>query len=198
MRALLIPLLLLIACGATGALEIHVSATGSDDQPGTAAAPVKTLEAARVLARPHAGKEPVTILVGDGVHYLDRTLVLNAGDSGSREAPVVYRAEHEGGAVISGGVPLDLRWAPYRDGIVKAPVPADLEIDQLFVDGERQPMARYPNHDPAKTDVPYRGAAADAISPGRAARWSDPAGGYIHALHAARWGGYHFLIITAA
>jgi hypothetical protein len=40
----------------------------------------------------------------------------------------------------------------------------------------------------------YQGYAADAFSPERAARWADPAGGYIHAMHAARWGGYHYRI----
>jgi hypothetical protein len=51
-------------------------------------------------------------------------------------------------------------------------------------------MARYPNYDPKK--LPYNGFAADAFSPKRAARWSDPTGGYIHAMHKQHWGGYHY------
>jgi len=47
----------------------------------------------------------------------------------------------------------------------------DVQFDQLFVNGVRQIMARYPNYDPAKKDVPYRGSAADAISPERVAKW---------------------------
>ncbi|MBT3294856.1 MAG: PDZ domain-containing protein [Verrucomicrobia bacterium] len=53
-------------------------------------------------------------------------------------------------------------------------------------------MARYPNYDPAIK--PYDGYAADAFSPDRAAGWADPAGGYIHAMHAHHWGGYHYRI----
>jgi hypothetical protein len=53
-------------------------------------------------------------------------------------------------------------------------------------------MARYPNFDPNAR--PYNGAAADAFSPQRAARWADPIGGYIHAMHCAHWGGYHYRI----
>jgi hypothetical protein len=64
--------------------------------------------------------------------------------------------------------------------------------DQLFVDGERQPLARDPNFDPAERH--FNGWASDAISPARAARWKDPRGGFIHALHAAEWGGMHYVI----
>ena len=64
--------------------------------------------------------------------------------------------------------------------------------DQLFVNGERQPLARYPNFDPKERH--FNGWADDAFSPQRAARWSDPRGGFIHALHAAEWGGMHYVI----
>ena len=58
------------------ALEIYVSPAGSDNQPGTLRAPVRTLEAARALARARAGRDRVTIIVQDGIYYLDRPLVL--------------------------------------------------------------------------------------------------------------------------
>ena len=67
-----------------------------------------------------------------------------------------------------------------------------LEIDQLFVEGQRQIMASYPNYDPEVR--PYGGFAADAFGRERAARWADPTGGYIHAMHRAEWGGYHYRI----
>jgi hypothetical protein len=176
------------------ALEIHVAPTGSDNQPGTAAAPARTLEAARKLARAKAGQEPVTITVADGIYYFDQPLVLTSEDSGKAGAPVVYRAAHEGKAILSGGVPLKLQWQPYKGGIVQAKTPPGLQFDQLFVNSVRQVMARYPNYDRAKTDAPYRGSAADAISRERAARWADPAGGYIHAMHPSLWGGFDYEI----
>ncbi|MDZ7620869.1 MAG: right-handed parallel beta-helix repeat-containing protein, partial [Patescibacteria group bacterium] len=70
--------------------------------------------------------------------------------------------------------------------------PASLAIDQLFVDGRQQRMARYPNFDP--NVAIYNGYAADAFSKQRAANWKTPIGGYIHAMHRAHWGGYHYLI----
>ncbi|MBI5834118.1 MAG: PDZ domain-containing protein [Armatimonadetes bacterium] len=67
-----------------------------------------------------------------------------------------------------------------------------MTIDQLFVDAVREPMARYPNYD---AKVPHFGGwAEDAFSPERAARWADPAGGYIHAMHVHEWGDYHYRI----
>lgn len=75
---------------------------------------------------------------------------------------------------------------------MKAAAPPDLASDQLFVNGRRQPLARYPNFDPQVAI--YNGYAADAISPARVARWADPAGGFIHMMHGAMWGGYHYVI----
>lgn len=176
------------------ALELHVSPKGRDNNPGTPNAPLATLAAARDAARQAAGKEAVTVQVGDGIYYLPETLVFTPEDSGSTEFPVVYRAMNEGKAVLSGGSELKLEWKPYRDGIFQAATPEGWEIDQLFIDGKSRRMARYPDFDAAKKTDAYQGYAADAFSKERAARWADPAGGYIHAMHASRWGGYHYRI----
>ncbi|MFT7644309.1 MAG: hypothetical protein ACI9G1_006076, partial [Pirellulaceae bacterium] len=93
---------------------------------------------------------------------------------------------------VSGGQALDLEWSPFKDGVFQTTPPSGLEIDQLFINGTRQHMARYPNFDP--TVRHFNGYAADAFSKERAAKWSDPAGGYIHAMHRAHWGGYHYRI----
>jgi hypothetical protein len=66
------------------ALDIHVSPQGSDNYPGTLAAPVKTLEAARKLAQLKAGRELVTITVADGIYYFDKPLVLTSARDLSR------------------------------------------------------------------------------------------------------------------
>ncbi len=176
------------------AAEIHVSPAGTDKNPGTLAAPLRTLAAARDAARKFAGKESVVVHVADGVYYLPETLAFTPADSGTAGRPVIYQAEREGGAILSGGLKLDLKWEPYRDGIFKAATPVGLNIDQMFINGKNQRMARYPNYDPNKPTDPYQGYAADAISKERAARWADPAGGYIHAMHAALWGGYEYRI----
>lgn len=174
--------------------DVYVSPDGRDSNSGMKEAPLASIVAARDAARAVAKEEGVTIHVADGVYYLPETLVFTAADSGTAERPVVYRAENEGGAVLSGGSKLELTWMPYKDGIFQAETPAALMIDQLFVDGTNQRMARYPNYDANLKAKPYQGYAADAFSKERAERWADPTGGYIHAMHRSSWGGYHYQI----
>ncbi len=176
------------------ALDLYVSPDGSDSNSGTEAKPLASLAAAQEKARAYAGKESVTVNVDDGVYYLPETLVFTPEDSGTKMYPVAYRAVNEGGAILSGGSELKLKWKSHKDGIFKAKTRAGLVIDQVFVDGKNQRMARYPNYDAAKKAEPYQGYAADAFSKERAAGWADPTGGYIHAMHAKRWGGYHYQI----
>jgi len=176
-------------------VDLYVSPDGSDAFVGTTKAkPFASLEKARDAARSLAGKNPVTVHVADGVYYLPEALTFGPEDSGSAKHPIVYRAAHEGGAVLSGGSKLELEWTSYQDGIFMAKTPKEWEIDQLFVNGTAQRMARYPNYDPKKKTVAYQGYAADAFSKERTANWVDPAGGYIHAMHSVQWGGYHYRI----
>ncbi|MDB2607084.1 peptide-binding protein, partial [Zobellia sp.] len=176
------------------ALDIYVSPNGSDSNRGTKNRPLATFVAAQKKARAFAGKESVTIYFADGVYYLPETIVFDPDDSGTEKHPILYRAQNEGGAVLSGGMKLELTWKPYKDGVFKAKTPKGIVIDQVFVDGLNQRMARYPNYDASKKTDAYQGYAADAFSKERAARWKNPKGGYIHAMHSKRWGGYHYII----
>jgi hypothetical protein len=156
------------------AAEIHVKPDG----------PIHTLAEAQAEARKNPSS---TVIVHGGTYYLPQTLVFTPADSGTS-----YVAASGESPVISGGMKLDLHWQPYKDGILQAKVPAGMTFDQLFVNDKQQTMARYPNYD--STAVIFNGTAADAISPERARRWADPAGGFIHALHKARWGSFDFMI----
>ena len=174
--------------------DFYVSPTGDDANIGTRDKPLATLAAARDAVREFAGKESVTVHVAQGVYYLPETLAFTPEDSGTADHPIAYRAEKEGASVLSGGLLLNLKWQEYKDGIYSAKTPDGLVIDQLFVDVSNQRMARYPNFDGTKKAEPYQGFAADAFSKKRAANWADPTGGYIHAMHRAGWGGYHYQI----
>ncbi|MDP4879015.1 MAG: hypothetical protein NWR36_03945, partial [Opitutales bacterium] len=176
------------------AVDLYVSPSGSDSNSGLSGQPLASLTGAQQKARAFAGNEAVTVNVADGVYYLPETLIFTPEDSGSEKYPVVYKSYNEGGAVLSGGSELKLSWQPYENGIYQAQTPSGLAIDQVFIDGRKQRMARYPNYDAAKKAEPYQGYAADAFSKKRAAVWADPTGGYIHAMHVKQWGGYHYLI----
>lgn len=178
--------------------DIYVSPEGADSSSGEKGEPLRSLAVAQEKARAVVGKEGVTVHVADGVYYLPETLIFTSEDSGSELYPVSYKAVNEGGAVISGGSKLELAWEPAtdgaKDGVFQAQTPEGVSIDQLFINGKNQRMARYPNFDVNKKAAPYQGYAADAFSKDRAANWADPEGGYIHAIHRSRWGGYHYRI----
>jgi len=166
---------------------LHVSPAGNDANPGTVEKPLATVEAAQRAARVTAGKAPVTVWLHKGIYYLPRPIVFTAEDSGC-----TYAAADGETVVLSGGVRLELKWEPFRDGILQAKTPDGMAFDQMFVNGRRQIMARYPNFDPSVR--PYGGFAADAFSRERAARWTDPDGGFIHSMHKGHWGGFHYRI----
>ena len=79
--------------------------------------PYATLQRAQQAARQAKGREPVTIYLRGGTHYLTDTLILTAEDSGTPTAPVVYQAYRNEQMVISGGVRLKgLKWAGINIG----------------------------------------------------------------------------------
>jgi hypothetical protein len=193
-RTGLIVIVVVSFCLPSFALELYVSPAGRDVNSGTKARPFATLTRARDAVRQmkKTSKGPITIYLRGGTYYLKEPLVFTAEDSGSRQAPVVYRAADGQTVVLSGGQRLVLNWKPYQDGIMKAQTPVGLRIDQLFVNGTRRHMARYPNYNPKV--LVYNGYSRDAFSKERASGWSDPTGGFIHAMHRHRWGGYHYRI----
>ncbi len=193
-----LPTLILIGLHASLSLfgaELYVSPTGNDAHPATATQPLATLARARDLARTLRG-EPVSILLGGGTYYLSEPLLLDAQDSRTPQTPLVIAAAAGQQVTVSGGARLKLQWEPFRDGILQAQVPPGTEFDQLFVDGRRQPMARYPNYDP--TAQYFQGFAEDCASAERASRWADPTTGFLHAMHRSLWGDMHWQITGKA
>ncbi|MEO7100594.1 MAG: PDZ domain-containing protein [Luteolibacter sp.] len=166
-----------------------VSPTGDDANPGTLEKPFATLQCAQTASRQKRGD----VFLRGGIHYLSEPLVFTAQDSGTKADPVIFQSYQDEDAIVSGGVRLqNLNWQPGANGIYQTPVPADLRTEEIFINGERQILARYPNFDPKAKY--FDGFAADAISPQRAARWADPVGGYYHAMHPAFWGDFTWRI----
>ena len=167
----------------------YVAPAGKDSNPGTLAKPFASLQRAQQAVE----KKPGAVFLRGGTYYLQETLVFTAKDSGTRDAPVIFQAFQNEQPVISGGVRLEkLDWRPYRDGILQAKVPENLATEEIFVNGERQILARYPNYNPMAQY--FDGFAADVISTNRVARWSNPAGGYFHAMHPSLWGDFTWRI----
>jgi hypothetical protein len=91
---------------------------------------------------------PVEVVLADGVHSLTEPLRFTPTDSGTKTAPITYRAEHPGKAVISGGARIT-GWQAEGNGVWRARVPqvpaGKLYFRQLFVNGRRATRARSPN-----------------------------------------------------
>jgi hypothetical protein len=90
------------------AASFHVSTQGSDENPGTRRKPFASMERARdeIRRQTEDGKRPgdsFEVIVRGGVYPVGRAFTLDAIDSGTEAAPVVYRAEPGEHPVFSGG-----------------------------------------------------------------------------------------------
>ncbi|GAB5472825.1 MAG: PDZ domain-containing protein [Maribacter sp.] len=185
------------------AVEIYIATNGDDTAFGTKDAPIKSIQRARDLSIALIKKSPVDIIFEDGTYYLSESVVFETEHSGSKENGITYKAATKGKAIISGGTLLDLSWERHKDGIYKAKIPEGLtSIDQLYVNGRNQRMARFPNARTGKNvfdtwDLIHTKEPDpdnDPLSSKRIASYENPEGAYVHAMHAALWGDMHWLV----
>jgi len=140
----------------TAGIRLYIAPNGNDAADGSKKSPLATLAAARQKIRDlkTTGALPVggvTVVVRGGTYFLAATFHLDKADSGTTEAPIVYRAakgekvQFIGGRAIAGFV-------PYQGSILKTDVASQnlkgVYFRQLFFDNQRQVLARYPNFDP--------------------------------------------------
>jgi hypothetical protein len=168
---------------ATGAeVTLHVSPKGADTAPGSAGAPLATLERARDLMREMREKTPellsegATVWVHGGTYERANPFTLEARDSGTALGMMAYRAAPGESPVLLGGrvLPIEAFQPVTDDTVLKRLDPAardavrraDLRalgitdlgvfpdafstppvVPELFFDGKRMTLARWPNGD---------------------------------------------------
>jgi hypothetical protein len=212
------------AASSTFTPVFFVSVTGSDANPGTAAAPFTTLDRARLALRTYKRPlmtGPIVVQVGEGTYRLDRTLVFTPEDSGIETANILFITAPGAKVTLSGSRKIEGSWKPYKDGTLMCELPAAIRgeapFTQLFVNGKRQTLARFPNRDdsrpgqsgylkPAKRipdDMPNPNPGADedmTFSGGAprgilydpatftAQRWARPEEAVIHIYQGWGWG----------
>ena len=182
------------ACAALASgVEIYVSPAGSDTAAGTPAAPLATIAAARDKADGLKTGGPVTVYLRGGTYYFTAPVVFGPSNSGSASAPITYTAYTGEKPMLSGGIKIIGSWTTYSGQIMQTTIASNLSIDQLFLNGKRQVLARYPNFDSTKI---LDGYAADCISATRAARWANvtEGPGYVRGINGSLWGGEDFII----
>jgi hypothetical protein len=173
--------------------DIYVSPAGNDAAAGTQDAPLATIAAARDKADGVKASGPVTVHLMAGTYYLKAPVIFGTANSGSASAPITYKGE--GKAVISGGILVTTSWSSTTlNGatVQTTKLAANLHVDQLFVNGKRQILARYPNYN-YNTKI-LNGSASDAQSKGSAGANPAEGPGYLRGIHSSGWGGnsYYF------
>ncbi|MFE0464379.1 PDZ domain-containing protein [Kitasatospora sp. NPDC058965] len=182
---------------ATAGITFYVATNGADTNAGTSATtPVATLARAQQLVRAAlpGNPGPITVSVAGGTYHLASPLALTTADSGTTTSPVTWTAAPGATATLSGGRTLQPVWQPVSSGspVMAATVPAGLGFDGLFVNGQRQILARYPNVDPTASRLDGSTSLADLNS--RSATWSNPATGDVRAMHCDDWGSFSYAI----
>jgi len=150
----------------------------------------KSLEAA--LQRARADKRITRVELATGRYELAAPIVIDEALSGTVDEAFVLAAAPGAQPVLSGAMSLPaLRWERWKDGLWRARFAGE-SFQRLWLGQHALVRARYPNLDPAN---PGFGGAADATSPERVARWHDPQGAVLHALHGYGWGGLQIPIL---
>ena len=154
------------------ARTLYVATDGSDDNPGTRAKPFRTLERARDAIRKLKKEGRLTVILRGGIYERERTFELGEQDSGTAEAPIVYRAADGEEVRLVGGKAV-ANWQPVNDAAVlkrldpaakghvlqaelKAAGIADVgaygirfrtppAMAELFFNDQRMTLARWPN-----------------------------------------------------
>ncbi len=158
--ALLETALITVAAAATlpGPVILYVSTNGNDAWSGRLPAPNQTssdgplasLAGARDrirAERARIGDRPVRVQVRGGVYFMSAAFVLEARDSGTAHAPVAYAAYKKEKPVFSGG--RVIRGFHQVKNLWETTIPEVKAgawcFRQLFVNGQRRPLARAPN-----------------------------------------------------
>jgi uncharacterized protein YjdB len=125
--------------------ELYVAPNGSDANPGTLAAPFRTLAKAQAAVRELNGSMTGDLIVNlrGGTYTLQEPLHFTPSDSGRNGHFVQYRSYPGEQAVLSGGRTVT-GWTEHDSAkqIYKAYVGADFATRQLYVDGVRAVRAR--------------------------------------------------------
>jgi len=177
------------------AQTFYISPSGNDKAKGSVDAPFASVQRALdevKIIRKSDSAQAIMILLRQGTYYLKKPLVITSELASKIKTPLIITSFYNEKVILSGGEKLNLKWEPYKYGILKAKMAPGKSFDQLFVNGIQQILARYPDYD--ASILPWHGYAADAISPDRLKKYKHPAGAFIHRMHSGLWGSYHFMI----
>lgn len=90
--------------------RIYVSSTGSDTNgDGSEEKPYRSVEKAKnAVARLKNGKNPIEVIFKEGIYRLDSVLTFKESDSGTKSAPITYKAAEGEDVIFSGAKEVDI------------------------------------------------------------------------------------------
>lgn len=145
------------------AVDLYVSPSGNDHNPGTSERPLQTLVGARDRIRALSSRkgEGVTVFFRAGVYPFKTAVEFDDRDSGVDGGKIIYRAS-EGERVVFDGCDYAHGWVLYskEKGIYRARVESG-GFRQLYVDDQIAIRARYPNRDEVDLFGPFLPIAVD-------------------------------------
>lgn len=165
--------------------RFYISLDGNDQNTGTIRLPFAGFEAAQKAVKLEKQKEsdvPIEVIVRGGVYFLNQTIEFSPEDSGTKSAPVIWKAAEGEKVILSGGKRFSGKWIKNDNGIWYTDVPEakgwkrdahapekyakipsnPWNFRELFVNGNRAIRARYPNKNESN---PYLYASSTLSNP---------------------------------
>jgi len=143
---------LFLCFGLASAQKFFLSPTGSDANPGTIDRPLATLNGARDRIRNYRKSnnidKPLEVIALEGEYFMFQPLNLTDGDGGTKDFPLVFKADEGKKVVFSGGTRVS-GFEKVNDRLWKAFIPQvayyNSYFEQLYVNGKRAVRAKSPN-----------------------------------------------------
>jgi hypothetical protein len=182
---LILATILFVSCGKKS-LNIFVSPEGNNNNPATKNRPIQSLEKAFEMVKTKRNK-PISIHLLEGDYHLSKPLSIS---NKLNNVSIIGAGKDK--VNIKGSEILNSKWEVFNENIWVTEIKGEIDFNQVFINGEKQILARYPNFD--ENGGYWQGNAEDAISKVRVSFWKNPVGGFVHAMHSGQWGGFHYEI----
>ncbi len=172
--------------GASGSADYFVSPSGSDSNPGTEAAPFKTVDKARQVVRANEVTPgltaPVTVMLRGGTYYLESAVTFTQSDSGTAAYPITY-TNYPNETPFIVGCRQFTSWTAvsgFSGSVYKTST--YLDVDVMYANGTMIKKARFPKTGDLRVERPVQdGSGNDSTNqfhfePGSLNPWTDATG----------------------
>jgi parallel beta helix pectate lyase-like protein len=191
-------------------IHLYISTIGKTNANGTINSPFNSLERALDHIKNHSQfqDEEIIIMIQPGIYRFYKTLSIESKDFKYPYKSIKIEASKKNSVVFDGSLELSLKWSKYKNNIFQAELPREkikyllpidsisdeFYIDQLFINGKLQQMARSPNF-PGNYEIKGKGASNACLNRKLIKKWNNPKNGIINAIAHHKWGSVHYKIL---